>query len=57
MKNASVFDMKNDTRVRGYYGNLERAQKDGFYMDHYVNDNPLHFSDPPYLTIKPGYQA
>lgn len=24
--NNSVFDMKNDTKVRGYHGNLQRAQ-------------------------------
>lgn len=29
--NQSVFDMKNDTKERGYYGNLDRAKNDGFY--------------------------
>jgi hypothetical protein len=55
-KTKSVFEMNNSTRVRGYYGNFDQAKKDGFLMQNYVNDTPLHFSDPPYVTIKPNYQ-
>lgn len=39
------------------YGNLQRAQEDGLYKTNYVEDHPVHHTDPPYSTIKPGYRA
>lgn len=29
----------------------------GMYSEDYRDDNPIHFSDPSYLVIKPNYRA
>ena len=37
--------------------NLSKTQQEGFYKSDYVKDDVNHFSDPPYIVIKPGYRA
>jgi hypothetical protein len=37
---------------------LAETQASGnFYNTNYLKDGINHFSDPPYVTIKPGYRA
>lgn len=39
------------------YGNFKLAKSSGLLKSSSVADNPKHFSDPPYMVIKPGYRA
>ena len=52
----SVFDKKRLTHSKSVIGNLKRAQADGLYKTDYVTDHPIHFTNPPYVLIKPNYR-
>ena len=56
----SVFDQQESKRLahcKSVIGNLKRAKADGLYQTEYIEDHPIHFSNPPYVHIKPGYRA
>ena len=46
----------HDLEMKTTQNQLSKLQSTGFYNTNYVEDCLEHWSEPPYISIKPGYR-